>query len=148
MAKAPDKILVVDDDFDALNLLMAQVLGPLGYRVEAATDGGSAIQKAISFAPQVVIVSLSLQGFSGRDLVAALRSQGFESPIIVVAPHGGENQALAALRLGARDYLVRPLREAEVVAAVDRVMGEGRLRRDRALLQQQLTRPTPTWSSA
>ena len=138
MPKQQDKILVVDDDLNSLDLIAKQVLQPLGYQVAAVTDGGSAIQQAINLAPAAMIVSLSLQGFSGKDLLTALRAQGFDSPIIVIAPHEGEAQALAALRLGARDYLVRPLREAEIVNAVDRVMIEGQLKRERAQLETQL----------
>src|SRR3990172_8334851 len=139
MAKLSDKILIVDDDLDSLDLIAKQVLGPQGYQVATASDGGAAIQQALSFAPDLLILSLSLQGLSGKDVLTALRSQGFEAPIIVIAPAGGEAQALAAFRLGARDYLVRPLREAEIVTAVDRVVEDGRLRRDRIQLQQQLT---------
>ena len=139
MAKLSDKILIVDDDLDSLDLIAKQVLGPQGYKVATASDGGAAIQQALSFAPDVLILSLSLHGLSGKDVLTALRSQGFEAPIIVIAPAGGEAQALAAFRLGARDYLVRPLREAEIVTAVDRVVEDGRLRRDRIQLQQQLT---------
>lgn len=139
MAKLSDKILIVDDDLDSLDLIAKQVLGPQGYEVATASDGGAAIQQAISFAPDVLILSLSLHGLSGKDVLTALRSQGFEAPTIVIAPAGGEAQALAAFRLGARDYLVRPLREAEIVTAVDRVVEDGRLRRDRIQLQQQLT---------
>ncbi len=139
MAKLSDKILIVDDDLDSLDLIAKQVLGPQGYEVATASDGGAAIQQALSFAPDVLILSLSLHGLSGKDVLTALRSQGFEAPTIVIAPAGGEAQALAAFRLGARDYLVRPLREAEIVTAVDRVVEDGRLRRDRVQLQQQLT---------
>lgn len=134
-----DKILVVDDDLQSIDLIAKQVLEPQGYQIAIATDGGTALQQVLSFAPAVVILSLSLHGLSGKDVLAALRSQGFDSPVIVIAPENGESQALAAFRLGARDYLVRPLREAEVVAAVDRIVEDGRLRRERALLQQQLS---------
>jgi FixJ family two-component response regulator len=138
MPKQQDKILVVDDDLNSLDLIAKQVLQPLGYQVAAVTDGGAAIQQALDFAPAVMIVSLSLHGFSGKDLLTALRARGFDSPIIVIAPHEGEAQALAAFRLGARDYLVRPLREAEIVNAVDHVIAEGRLKRERAQLEAQL----------
>ncbi|MBM4423480.1 MAG: hybrid sensor histidine kinase/response regulator [Chloroflexi bacterium] len=134
-----DRILVVDDDLQSLDLICKQVLEPLGYQVAMATDGGAALQQIITFAPAVIILSLALRGLSGKDVLTALRSQGFDSPVIVIAPENGEQQALAAFRLGARDYLVRPLREAEIVAAVDRVVEDGRLRRERAQLQQQLT---------
>ncbi len=138
MPKQQDKILVVDDDLNSLDLIAKQVLQPLGYQVAAVTDGGAAVQQALDFAPAVMIVSLSLHGFSGKDLLTALRARGFDSPIIVIAPREGEAQALAAFRLGARDYLVRPLREAEIVNAVDHVLDEGRLKRERAQLEAQL----------
>jgi len=138
MAKQQDRILVVDDDMHSLDLIVKQVLAPLGYQVAAVTDGGAALPQALNFAPAVMIISLSLQGFSGRDLLTALRSQGFDAPIIVIVPPQGEAQALAAFRLGARDYLARPLREAEIVNTVDRVLGEGRLKRERAQLEAQI----------
>ncbi len=133
-----DKILVVDDDLQSIDLITKQVLEPQGYQIAVATEGGTALQHVISFSPAVIILSLNLHGLSGKDVLTALRSQGFDSPVIVIAPENGEAQALAAFRLGARDYLVRPLREAEIVAAVDRVVEDGRLRRERAQLQQQL----------
>lgn len=138
MAKQRDKILVVDDDLDSVNLINSQVLSPMGYDVAIANNVATAIQKAASFAPSLIIASLTLQGLSGKDLLTALRSQGTEIPVIVITPANDEAQALAAFRLGARDYLVRPLREAEIVTAVDRVMTEGRLRTERVALQQQL----------
>ncbi|MBI3243106.1 MAG: response regulator [Chloroflexi bacterium] len=134
----PDTVLVVDDDLESLDLIAKQVLEPSGYQVTTFTDGTAALQRAAQLAPTLMIISLSLQGFSGKDLLTALRAQNFESPIIVIAPRGGETQALAAFRLGARDYLVRPLREAEIVNAVDRIIGEGRLKRERAQLEAQL----------
>jgi signal transduction histidine kinase/CheY-like chemotaxis protein len=133
------KILVIDDDLQTLDLINKQVLEPLGYLVSAAVDGASGMQMAITKQPEVVILSMSIKGLSGRDVLTAFRSQRFDSPVIVIVPEYSEGQALAAFRLGARDYLVRPLREAEIVAAVDRVVEDGRLRRERATLQQQLT---------
>jgi len=133
------KILVIDDDLQSLDLINKQVLEPLGYQVSAAADSATGLQMAITTQPEVVILSLSIKGLSGKDVLTAFRSQRFDSPVIVIVPEYSEGQALAAFRLGARDYLVRPLREAEVVAAVDRVVEDGRLRRERATLQQQLT---------
>ncbi len=133
------KILVIDDDLQSLDLINKQVLEPLGYIVSAAIDGATGLQMAITNQPEVVILSLSIKGLSGKDVLTAFRSQRFDSPVIVIVPEYSEGQALAAFRLGARDYLVRPLREAEIVAAVDRVVEDGRLRRERAVLQQQLT---------
>lgn len=133
------RILVIDDDLQSLDLIHKQVLEPLGYVVTTAMDGANGLQRAVTEQPEIVILSLSIKGLSGKDVLTALRSQRFDSPIIVIVPEYSEGQALAAFRLGARDYLVRPLREAEVVAAVDRVIDDGRMRRERSQLQQQLT---------
>ena len=133
------KVLVIEDDLHSLDLINKQVLEPLGYLVMTAADGATALQKAITGQPEVVILSLSIKGLSGKDVLTAFRAQRFDSPVIVIVPEHSEGQALAAFRLGARDYLLRPLREAEIVAAVDRVLEDGRVRRERSALQQQLT---------
>ncbi|MCJ7676274.1 MAG: response regulator [Anaerolineales bacterium] len=132
------RVLVVDDDPDVLDLLARQVLQPLGYLVQTADDGGAAIQHALNFAPDLIVASLTLPGLSGKDLLVALRSQGMELPMLVTAPEGMEAAAIQAFRLGARDYLVKPLREAEVVSAVERALSEVRLRNERHQLAEQL----------
>ncbi len=132
------KILVVDEDPDILDLLERQILRPLGYQVETAGDSSTAIQKSLQFGPDLIIASLTLPGLSGKDLLVALRSQGADVPMIVTAPKGMETDAIQAFRLGARDYLVKPFREAEFVAALERVVREIRLRREHRQLAEQL----------
>ncbi|MEX2031189.1 MAG: response regulator [Anaerolineales bacterium] len=134
-----ERVLVVDEDPDVLDLLARQVFGPLGYHVATADDAGSAIQQALNFAPDLIIASLTLPGLSGKDLLVALRSQGLEVQMLVTAREGMEGNAIQAFRLGARDYLVKPLREAEVVAAAERALNEVRLRNERQQLAEQLT---------
>lgn len=119
-------------------MLARQVLEPMGYQLSSANDAGSAIQQSLNFAPDLIIASLTLPGLSGKDLLVALRSQGMEVPMLVMAPEGMEADAIQAFRLGARDYLVKPLREAEAVAAVERALNEIRLRRERRQLADQL----------
>lgn len=133
-----EKVLVVDEDIDMLDLMARQVLEPLGFDVVTAGDAASAIQKAISFAPDLIVASLTLPGLSGKDLLVALRSQGVEVPVLVTAPEGMEADAIQAFRLGAKDYLSRPLREAELVAAVERALEEVGLRHERQSLQADL----------
>lgn len=132
------RILVVDEDPDTLDLLERQILEPLGYQIETAGDASTAIQKSLQFGPDLIIASLTLPGLSGKDLLVALRSQGTDVPMIVTAPKGMEADAIQAFRLGARDYLVKPFREAEFVAALERVIREIRLRREHRQLAEQL----------
>ncbi len=134
----PERVLIVDEDPDVLDLLSRQVLEPLGYKVATADEAGDAIQEAINFGPDLIVASLTLPGLSGKDLLVALRSQGVEVPVLVTASEGMEADAIQAFRLGARDYMVKPLREAEVLSAIERSLKEVRLRYEREDLQDQL----------
>jgi two-component system NtrC family sensor kinase len=139
MPKPSEKILIADEDPDVIDLVARQALGPLGYSMATAADGPSAIQRIMDFQPDIVIASLTLLGLSAKEILVALRAQGLESLVIVTAPEGQEKTALQAFRLGAKDYLAKPLREAEVVSAVERALTEVRLRKEREALAQRLS---------
>ncbi len=137
-ATRPERILIVDEDPDVVHLLGKQILEPMGYTVAMASDGATAIQQALQFGPDIIIASLTLPGLSGKDLLVALRSQGTQVPMLVTAAKGMEADAIQAFRLGAHDYLTKPLREAEVVSALERVIKEIRLRYEHRQLAEQL----------
>jgi len=137
-ATRTERILVVDDDPGVIELVVEQILAPQGYRVETAHDGAAALQAALREAPDILLTSLDLPGLSGRDLIAALRSQGIEATVIATGPRGAEAHALNAFRLGAKDYLGKPLRETELVSSFDRALSEVRLRRERETLSERL----------
>lgn len=138
MSTQNEKILVADPDPEVLDLVAHQVLEPQGYQVATALDGPSALQVALRLTPDIIITALELPGLSGRDLMTALRSQGFESVVIATGAKGAETAAMQAFRLGAKDYLTKPLREAELTASIDRALQELRLRREREQLAQKL----------
>jgi len=133
-----EKILIVENDPDVSDLIGRQALQPLGYQVNVAVDGPSAIKQAIQFQPDVILADLSLPGLSARDLLVALSSQGITTPVIILAEKGQEHNVIQVFRLGAFDYLMLPAREAEVVAAVERSLAQTREARERAKLDAQL----------
>jgi DNA-binding response OmpR family regulator len=126
-----ERVLVVDEDWGVLDLITGQVLEPLGYSTASARDADGAIQQVLSFEPDLIIASLTLPGLSGKDLIVALQSRGIEAPVLVTANEGMEADAIQAFRLGARNLLVKPLREAEVAAAVEHALNEYRIRKER-----------------
>jgi two-component system NtrC family sensor kinase len=138
MAGPPERILVADEDPDVLDLVARQALEPLGYKTALASDGPKTIQQIGVFHPDILLASLTLPGLTAKEILVALRSQGLPVQVIVTAPEGQERLALQAFRLGARDYLTKPLREAEVVSAVERALSEVRLRKDRDALTGRL----------
>lgn len=138
MSTTKERILVVESDPEVSDLIARQSLKPLGYQVKIASGASQAIQQAVSFSPDVVIANVQLPGLSGKDLLVALSSQGLEVPVIVIGEEGKEEDVIQAFRLGASDYLKWPIREAEVVSAVERALTQVRARRERQLLAEKL----------
>jgi len=101
-------------------------------------DAASAIKSAMQTPPDLIIANLNLPGLSGKDLLAALNSQGIISPVIMVAEKGQEADAIQAFRLGAVDALFWPARDAEVVACVERALRQTKEARERQKLDRQL----------
>jgi signal transduction histidine kinase/DNA-binding response OmpR family regulator len=138
MVTQHERILVVENDPETCDIIARQTLQPMGYHVEVVGAATQALQAAVRFFPDVILTNLNLPGLSGKDLLVALSSQGLEIPIIVIAEKGMEGDVIQAFRLGATDYLVLPIREAEVVSAVERALKQVRERKEKEQLARQL----------
>ncbi len=122
MPGAKQSILVVDHDADERQMLVDAALEPSGYRVTAVGDGGEALRALETNPPDLIILDLHLQGLTGRDVLAGIRAQAPHVPVILLADDGAEKEALIAFRLGADDLVLRPVREAELIQAVERAL--------------------------
>ena len=128
-----DLVLVIDSDDDERDVIVEAALVPYGYEVEATGDSTMALNLALDNPPDVIVLELvSEEGLSGADLMTALRAQAIEAPVIVIGSESEMKSILHAFRLGASDYLMRPVREAELIQAVDRATRERRLLRERS----------------
>jgi two-component system NtrC family sensor kinase len=133
-----EKILLIENDPDMLELIARQTLLPSGYQVNIVSDSGSAIKQAIQWQPDLVMANLDLPGLSGKDLLVAFNSQGISTPVIVMTEKGKEQTVIQAFRLGASDYLLRPMRDTEISSCVERTMKQVRDLRARQELDEQL----------
>lgn len=133
-----ERVLLVENDPQRIDLIMHQVLEPMGYQVELAADASTGIEKALHDPPDLIIVNLKLPDLSGKDLLVALNSQGQEIPVIIMAESGMENDILHAVRLGASDYLNLPIRETELVSVLERVLKQAHNNKRRAQLAAEL----------
>jgi len=140
MSSSRERILIVEGDLDTSDLIARQALKPLGYQVKVIHEAPMAIQEAIKFVPDILIVNLNLPGLSGKDLLIAFASQGMTMPAIVIAEEGMEGDVIQAFRLGASDYLTWPIRETEVVAAVERSLFQVRANREQEQLSRKVER--------
>lgn len=139
MASSGDRILLVERDPQISDLIARQALRSVGYQVDVVSDSGSAIKHAVQTPPDLIIANLNLPGLSAKDLLVALSSQGMNMPLMVIANKGQEQDVIQAFRLGAADYLLWPARDAEVISAVERVLGHVHETRDRQQLDMKLS---------
>lgn len=143
MASTGDRVLLVENDPEVSDLIARQVLISEGYDVDVVADSSSAIKQAVVNPPDLIIADLSLPTLSAKDLLVALTSQGIHTPVLVIAGKGQEQAIIQAFRLGAADYLLWPARDAEVLSAVERVLGrvhEARYRQRLDLKVSELNR--------
>lgn len=140
MSQQQDTVLIVDDDPAARTLLREQVFSPQTYRVFEAKDAPEALLMLRQNRPDLIVLDLVLPGLSGHDLLVAVQSQGYRGPLIAVAErtNASPRAVVEAFRLGATDFVTKPLREAEVLTAVERGLADVRLRRQRDSLVTQL----------
>jgi DNA-binding response OmpR family regulator len=107
--------------------------------VDVVSDASSAIKRSVQTPPDLIISNLNLPGLSAKDLLIALSSQGVNTPLLVIAAKGQEQDIIQAFRLGAADYLLWPARDAEVLSAVERVLSRVHETRDRQRLDLKLS---------
>src|SRR5215207_5267446 len=138
MASAGDRILLVENDPEISDLIARQVLTSVGYDVDVVADSTSAIKQALLTPPDLIIADLNLPGLSAKDLLVALAAQGVNTPLLVIASKGQEQDIIQAFRLGAADYLMWPARDAEVLSVVERVLNRVHEERDRQRLDLKL----------
>jgi two-component system KDP operon response regulator KdpE len=114
-ARAP-KILVVDDEPQIRTLLRA-TLGRAGYQVVEAANAREAINAKAIDKPDVVLLDLGLPDRDGLELISSLRGDP-RSALIVVSARDQTEQKVAALDLGADDYVTKPFDTEELLARV------------------------------
>jgi len=139
MVSTGDRILLVENDPQISDLIARQALSAVGYYVDVVPDATSAIKQSLLTPPDLIIADLNLPGLSAKDLLVALSSQGVNTPLLVLAKKGQEQDIIQAFRLGAVDYLLWPAREAEVLSAVERALGRVHEIRDRQRLDLKLS---------
>jgi DNA-binding NtrC family response regulator len=138
MNELKNRILIVEQDPDIVDLIDKQILGPLGFNIIVVDRATAALREVKQQPPDVIITNINLSDLSGKDLLFAFSSQGINTPIIVIGGDETVGDVVQVFRLGASDYLIPPLREAEVVFTVEKALNKVRERRKRENLTRQL----------
>lgn len=116
MNKQSEKILVVDDDIQ-IRRALRNALSARGYDVMLASNGEEALDMAASETPDMVILDMSMPGISGIEVCKELRTWT-HIPILILSVKDKEADKIAALDLGADDYLTKPFNTGELLARI------------------------------
>jgi len=114
MSGAPLKIMVIDDE-PPIRKLLRMGLGTQGYEVLEASNGKIALE-LLQQDPALIILDLGLPDIQGHDLLRMIRGRNDSVPIVVLSSRGDEAGKVAALDLGADDYLTKPFGMDELLA--------------------------------
>jgi DNA-binding NtrC family response regulator len=133
-------LLIVDDD-DTLRSLLARELGRLGHGVTAAATGEEGLRLASDAELDVVLLDLSLPDQAGLDVLKRLRAERPGLEVVVLTAHGTIDAAIAAMKLGAYEFLQKPCALAAIDLAIRRAHEHARLGEENARLKAGL-RPT------
>jgi len=126
----PGRVLVVDDDQDLVQLVKTLLERRAGLVVQTAGDGASALAALSSFEPDVVVADIEMPGMSGLEMLETVRERMPWMPVVIMTAHVSVDYAVSALRSQADEFLTKPLDTAQVVAVVERLIAEGRARRE------------------
>ncbi len=131
MTPPRSSVLIVDDERN-LARAMKVFLGEAGYEAEIAGDGEKALELLQTLRPDVVFTDVRLPGISGIDLLRRIREFDPAIPVIIMTAYGTIEGAVEAVKLGAFDYMKKPVDLEELRLLADRA-------RETALLKQELS---------
>lgn len=138
MDTTKERILIIEDSEEVVDFLRDSILGPSGYQTLVARDGQEGLRSALEDNPDLILVDLNLPRMTGMEILKVLQQRGSDIPAILMTFYGSEEIAVEAFRLGVKNYIVKPFKAEEVLAAVEGAFGEGRLRREKSVLTDEL----------
>ncbi len=131
------KILLVDDD-PALKELLREALQGKGYEVDSAANGLEAIEIVGKLPPDLILPDVMMPEMGGFETLEALRAKDLDIPVIMLTGNGSIPDAIRAIRMGAEDYLEKPVPIARLLLTVEHTMHIARLSEENQKLRVQL----------
>lgn len=141
------KILAVDDE-PSMRRLLEISLRQAGYQPVLAANGREALEVLRTNGADLVVSDLHMPGMGGIQLLEAMRAESIETPVIIVTAQGEISSAVAAMKLGAVDYILRPFDLETLELAISRALSITRLRLENIFLREQSADETLVGESA
>jgi len=115
------RILLVEDE-PGLVMTLSDLLGAEGYEVESATDGPTALARALKEKFDLIVLDVMLPGKSGLEVCRELRQQGNDVAVLMLTAKTQLYDRVVGLKLGADDYLTKPFEPPELLARIEALL--------------------------
>jgi DNA-binding NtrC family response regulator len=130
-------ILVVDDK-DSMRTMLTQTLTEEGYRVDSAEDGKKALDLVANKSYDLVLTDLRMPQMDGLSVLSGVKALDSETAVIVMTAYGTIEDAVAAMKQGAFDFITKPLDTEHLCVLVNRALENRRLIAENTLLREEM----------
>ena len=137
MSNAHTRILVVDDE-EIVRESLGGWLEKDGYTVASAADGPSALERIRADRWSILIVDLKMPGMDGLQVLAEAKKLQPELAVVIMTAYATVDTAVAAMKAGAYDYLVKPFDPEELSLMMQKIVSQQELVRENTVLRQAL----------
>src|SRR6185503_14482482 len=136
---APETLLVVDDEL-GIRSSLAGILGDEGWAVDLADSGEAALELLKGHSYRGIFLDVWLPGIDGLETLRLMRRAGVEAPVIIISGHGNIDTAVRATKLGAFDFVEKPLSLEKVLLTLRNALRTRKLEQQSRSLREQLRR--------
>jgi putative two-component system response regulator len=139
-ASPPGTTVLVVDDEDGIRQALTRFLTRLGYQVQAAGNATEALERLATHHPQAMLCDIRMPETSGVELLPKVLAQDPDLAIIMLTAIDEPRTAVECLKLGAYDYLIKPVDLEELELSLQHALRQRQLEMDRRELEQWLAR--------
>ncbi len=131
------RVLIVDDE-PALRQTLARILQQIGCEVNSAANGNEALSLLQHGSYDLVYLDIRLPGMDGLEVLSQIRLLHTDLPVILLTGHGSLQSAMQAVRLGASDYLLKPVDPAVMVARTRDTLRQASVEKRKLEIREQI----------
>jgi len=139
MSGGAARVLVVEDTPTQAHLARALLAG-LGHEVAVAESAGAALEAALDWRPDAILLDIELPDYNGMELMQRMRAEGITASVIVVTANASINAAVEAMRAGAVDFIVKPYAKARLAVTLANALEKQSLAAQLATVKARLDR--------
>jgi DNA-binding response OmpR family regulator len=130
-------VLIIDDEA-GLRTTLARILQKIGCSAMGAQNGGEALSLLSNSTFDLVFLDLWLPDMDGLQILSEIRNMDNKIPVILLTAHGSMDSALKAMRLGATDYLIKPVNPEQLISLTESILKTQEVERRRKEIQSQI----------